>query len=105
MNNNNADVYSVIVENFSVQDLRSLNDFIRNKYKNGIIIMLSKNVENKIAVAVSVSSDLQNSYNAGQIIKVGLNALSGKGGGNAAFAQGAGTGNPEESLKKMNEVI
>lgn len=98
-------VYSAIVKNFSIPELRSLNDFIRNKNKEGIVVILSKNPENKISIAVGVSNNLQKTYNADQIIKCGLEILKGKGGGNANFAQGAGVGNAEEALKKMLEFI
>lgn len=102
---NDVTVYSVMVENFSVQDLRALNDYIKNKHKDGIIIILSRNENNQSTVVVSVSSDLQKIYNAGTIIKFGLAELNGKGGGSALFAQGAGSGDIEAALKAMCENI
>ena len=86
---NDVTIYSVIVENFSVQDLRLLNDYIKNKHKDGIIIILSKNDNDQSTVVVSVSPNLQKIYNAGSIIKSGLAVLNGRGGGSALFAQGA----------------
>jgi len=102
---NNVTVYSVVVEDFSVQDLRSLNDYIKNKHKDGIIMILSQNDDGKSIVVVSVSPDLQKVYNAGAIIKFGLAELNGKGGGSALFAQGAGSGNVEAALNAMCENI
>ncbi len=102
---NDVTIYSVVVENFSVQDLRALNDYIKNKHKNGIIIILSRNENNQSTVVVSVSPDLQKIYNAGSIIKFGLAELNGKGGGSALFAQGAGSGDNEAALKAMCENI
>ena len=103
---NDVTIYTVIVENFSVQDLRSLNDYIKNKHKDGIIIILSQNDNNQSTVVVSVSSNLQKIYNAGSIIKSGLAVLNGKGGGSALFAQGAGFGDVEAALASMcNDVL
>lgn len=102
---NDVTVFSVIVENFSVQDLRSLNDYIKNKHKKGIVIILSQNDKNQVAVVVSVSPDLQKVYNAGSIIKFGLTELNGKGGGSPLFAQGAGCGNVEAALVAMCNSI
>ena len=98
-------IYSVVVENFSVQDLRALNDYIKNKHKDGIIVILSRNENNQSTVVVSVSPNLQNVYNAGAIIKFGLEKLNGKGGGSALFAQGAGSGDVEAALKAMCENV
>lgn len=97
-------VFAVVEDGFSVQDLRSLNDYIRVKQKSGIMILMSR-CEDKVNVAVSVSSDLSSQYNAGQIIKIGLAALNGKGGGNALFAQGAGSGNIDSALKQMSDSL
>ncbi|MBO4405388.1 MAG: alanine--tRNA ligase [Alphaproteobacteria bacterium] len=101
----NVVIYTVTVENFSVRDARSLNDYIKNKCCNGIIIILSKNENNQSTVVVSVSPDLQKTYNAGSIIKFGLEKLNGKGGGSALFAQGAGSGDIKAALDAMCENI
>ncbi len=102
---NEANVFCTIIKDFSVKDLRSFNDYIRNKYKSGIVILLS-NFENKINIAVSVSSDLTQKYSAKEIINAGLQILNGHGGGNKEFAQGAGIkGNSEEALEKMKALI
>ena len=102
---NDVTIHSVMVENFSVQDLRALNDYIKNKHRSGIIVILSRNENNQSTVVVSVSPDLQKIYNAGTIIKFGLAELNGKGGGSALFAQGAGSGDVEAALKVMCENI
>lgn len=102
---NGVTIYSVIVENFSVQDLRSLNDYIKNKHKEGVIIILSHNDNNQSTIVVSVSTNLQKIYNAGVIIKSGLAVLNGKGGGSALFAQGAGSGNVEAALSAIYDNI
>ncbi len=98
-------VYSVITEEFSVKDLRFLNDYIKNKHNDGIIIILSNNDNKQVAVTVSVCPSLQKIHNAGLIIKSGLSILNGKGGGGALFAQGSGSGDAESALNAMIEEI
>ena len=102
---NDVTIYSVMVENFSVPDLRMLNDYIKNRYKDGLIIILSQNDNGQSTIVVSVSQSLQKVYNVGEIIKIGLAKINGKGGGNAQFAQGAGSGNIEDALTAMCDNI
>ncbi|MDR1375770.1 MAG: alanine--tRNA ligase [Holosporaceae bacterium] len=87
---NGLTICSLTVSDFSVDELRSLNDVIRSKDPSAIVIILGQN-DDKISLLVSVGKDLQNRYNAGQILKVGLGPLNGNGGGSAALAQGGGT--------------
>ncbi|MBE6447372.1 MAG: alanine--tRNA ligase [Alphaproteobacteria bacterium] len=97
-------VFAVVEDGFSVQDLRVLNDYIRVKHKSGIIILMS-HYEEKVNITVSVSSDLSSKYNAGQVIKIGLSALNGKGGGSELFAQGAGFGNINSAFKQISDFL
>jgi len=58
-----------------------------------------------VNITVSVSSDLSSKYNAGQVIKIGLSALNGKGGGSELFAQGAGFGNINSAFKQISDFL
>lgn len=108
-NRNGVSVASLIIDNYDIGDLRSLGDIIKTKYpKNTVVLMISgKDSSDKVNLAVGVSSDLQTRYNAGDILKKCVAILEGKGGGNAAFAQGAGVGKSkiQETLHKFNELI
>lgn len=99
-----AVIYSGILENFSVQDLRSFNDFVKGKIQDGIVILLN-NDAGAVTLTVSVTKGLKGKYKAGEIIKKGLEVLNGKGGGNDLYAQGAGTGNANAALDAMCKVI
>ncbi len=100
---NNINIYSVILNNFSVQDLRLSNEYIHKKIE-GVVILLSY-FENRLNITVGISKKLQQDHNASDIIKIGLDIINGKGGGNALFAQGSGKGNAEEALNHMIEFI
>jgi alanyl-tRNA synthetase len=101
-------VYSLIVSDHSIDELRSLNEAIRIQKNSGIIIVANyttATTENKISLMVSVGgSDLQNKYHAGQLLKCGLASINGKGGGNAAFAQGGGAGGQKQIYDAIETI-
>lgn len=96
-------IYSLEVSDYGIDDMRSLNEAIKSKLPSGVIIIANCN-ENKVSMLVSLSSDLQKKYNAGQLLRAGLVLLNGKGGGNAAFAQGGGVGK-EKIAAAIDAVI
>ena len=102
-------VASLIIDNYDINELRSLGDLVKAKYpKNIVMLMVSgQNSSDKVNLAISVSSDLQKKYNAGVILKECVAVLGGKGGGSAAFAQGAGNGKAkiQDAVNKFNELI
>jgi alanyl-tRNA synthetase len=92
-----AVICSLVVSDHSMDELRSLNDAIRHKKSSGIIVVANYSGD-KVSLVVSVSTDLQKKYSAGQLLKCGLVPLDGKGGGSAAFAQGGGVGKEKISV-------
>ncbi|MDR0968247.1 MAG: alanine--tRNA ligase [Holosporaceae bacterium] len=88
---NSATIYSLAVSDCDMDELRSLNEAIKSKKSAGVIVVANKSGD-KVSLIVSVAPDLQKKYNAGQLLKIGLASLDGKGGGGAAFAQGGGIG-------------
>jgi alanyl-tRNA synthetase len=103
---NDMAVHSLVISDFGADELRPLNDAIRSKNPSGIVIILNQSDE-KVSLLVSVEKDLQNKYNAGQILKIGLEPLNGSGGGSSALAQGGGTGKSliSEALERMHDAI
>nr|MCR5224472.1 alanine--tRNA ligase [Alphaproteobacteria bacterium] len=87
---NGVNVYLSEICDYSVDEMRSLNDAIRKQYTSGINVILNKD-NKKVSIIVSVSKDLQVKYNAGQLLKKAVAVLNGNGGGNASFAQGGGS--------------
>jgi alanyl-tRNA synthetase len=95
-------IYSLVVSDYDMDELRSLGELVKSKKPSGIIVIASHS-EDKVSLVVSVGSDLQEKYSAGHLLKLGLVPLNGKGGGNAAFAQGGGVG--KEKIVEAIEAI
>ena len=99
----------LIADDYEINELRLIGDIIKAKYpKETIVLIISgQNSSDKVNVVVSVSADLQNQYNAGKLLKSCVEFFGGKGGGNATFAQGAGTGKAkiEEAIRKFIELV
>lgn len=95
-------VGTLVADSYSIDELRGIADSIGKKYpKKAVILLISpQNDSEKVNAVVSVSRDLQNKYHAGKLLKSCIEILDGKGGGNAAFAQGAG-----KDRSKVNEAV
>jgi alanyl-tRNA synthetase len=99
-----VEVCSLEVYNHGVDELRSLNEAVKSQQSPGIVIIANRG-EDKISLMVSVAANLQKKYNAGQLLKIGLVPLNGKGGGSAAFAQGGGIGGEEKIAAAIAAII
>ncbi|MDR1333788.1 MAG: alanine--tRNA ligase [Holosporaceae bacterium] len=99
-----VEIYSLEVSNSEIDELRSLNEAVKSHQSPGIVIIANHSGD-KILLMVSVTANLQKKYNAGQLLKIGLVPLNGKGGGNAAFAQGGGTGEEEKIATAISAII
>ncbi|MDR2682187.1 MAG: hypothetical protein LBB29_04045, partial [Holosporaceae bacterium] len=85
-------VFSALLDDYGMEDLRALCDVLKAKHScSAICLLVSRDSgSDKTYMAVTVSADLQSRFQAGNILKIGLEVLGGKGGGGAAFAQGGG---------------
>lgn len=105
----NISIASLIADDYDINELRSIGDIVKAKHpeKTIALIISGQNSSDKVNVVVSVSADLQNKYNAEKLLKSCVEFFGGKGGGNAAFAQGAGTGKAKiaEAVSKFIEVV
>ncbi|MDR1551554.1 MAG: alanine--tRNA ligase [Holosporaceae bacterium] len=86
-----ATVYSLIVEDFSQDEVRALGGVALAKKKSGIII-IENVIANQTFLSVLVSGDLLRKYPADKILRGVLGKVGGKGGGSAASAQGSVAG-------------
>lgn len=98
-----ASIIEISVKNHRLNELRSICESAKIKYDTkSIVIVISEDVStNKIEIVISVSRDLQNQYHAGDLLKIGIYSIGGKGGGNISFAQGGGDG----GKSKIKEVL
>lgn len=97
-------VFSIFVENYSIDELRELSDVAKQKYGSGIVVLTNQSNE-KFSIIISVSRDLQKQYNAGNILKKCLEKFGGRGGGSAVFAQGGGTGNGKDAINSITDNL
>ncbi|HFA59275.1 MAG TPA: alanine--tRNA ligase, partial [Rhodospirillales bacterium] len=72
------------------KELRSAADTILRKLESGVVALVAVN-EGKAALVVAVSKDLTDRIDARDLVRAGVQALGGKGGGGRPdFAQGGG---------------
>jgi len=96
-----------VVIDFPPKELRSLIDQGKKDIKKGIIISISI-FEEKVGVAVGVTSDLTSKYDAVKFVKIASEILGGKGGGGRKdFAQAGGVDKEkiEEAFKSIRDKI
>jgi alanyl-tRNA synthetase len=77
------------VEGLETGPLREMMDQVRTRHRSAVIALASKVAEDKVALLVSVSSDL--SADAGALLKLMAPHVEGRGGGKKDLAQGGGT--------------
>ncbi len=96
-----------VLKDFPPKELRSVIDQGKKDIKKGIIISISI-FEEKVGVAVGVTSDLVSKHDAVDLVKIASDILGGKGGGGRKdFAQAGGSNKDriEEAFKAITEKI
>ena len=92
-----------VVTGFPSKELRSLIDQGKKDLGEGIVVAYSV-VENKVGIAVGVTSSLTKKYNAVELVKLGSKLIGGTGGGGRPdFAQSGG--NQIDFIEKSFEAI
>ena len=93
-----------VVKDFPSKELRSLIDRGKKDLKEGIIIAYTI-MDNKIGIAVGVTSSLTKKYNAVELVKLGSSVIGGIGGGGRNdFAQ-AGGKETTKITESFNNII
>lgn len=89
---------SLILKGEKIENLRSLNDIFQKKFENAIVLLINQDVETpqKVTLVIGVDKKISSKYSANTILKKILIIFSGKGGGNATYAQGGGILNLKE---------
>ena len=72
---------SRLVKGLDPKDLRSLVDEGKKQVGSGIVAIVGVTEDGKAGLAIGVTSDLMGSYSAVDLVRVGAEALGGKGGG------------------------
>ena len=90
-NINGISFFAQVYSGISGKELPSLIDEHKDRLKSGIILLITES-DNRVAVAVGVSSDLTGKISAVDIVRSAVLKLGGKGGGGRSdLAQGGGT--------------
>ena len=86
---NGAHVLAVRLDGLDRQQMRSLADSLRNKWKSAVVVLTS--AENgTVAIVAAVTTDLTSKVQAGKLVSVVAQATGGKGGGRPDMAEGGG---------------
>ncbi|MEZ5835535.1 MAG: alanine--tRNA ligase [Geminicoccaceae bacterium] len=98
---------SRVVEGLPAKDLRSVADSIRKEMGDGVAALIAVN-DGKAALVVTVSEGLKDRVDAVAVLRAGVAAVGGKGGGGRPdFAQGGGPdgSRAREAIEAMERVL
>ena len=104
---NGAKVLAARVDGMDRQQLRSLADSLRNKWKSAVIVLASAD-DGAVSIVSAVTKDLTAKVQAGKLVGSVAQAVGGKGGGRPDMAEGGGKdaaelGNALEEVYKLVE--
>ena len=86
--------------------LRSLSDSLRDRVKRGVVVLAAEN-DGKVQLLVTVTKDLADRVNAGQLVKELAPIVGGGGGGRPDFAEAGGkdASKIDELLSRARETV
>jgi len=99
-------VIAARVEGAGGKDLRSMVDDLRSRLTSGIVLLAAE-TNGQVSLALGVTKDLTDRYQAGELIREIAMVVGGKGGGRADFAQ-AGGNDPskiDDALERLDALI
>ena len=99
-----------VLDDMPAKELKSLADDMKKSVGSGVVAVVAR-ADGKASIVVGVTEDLTKRFNAVEFVRVGAEALGGKGGGgrpDMAQAGGPDNGNPSVALdairKKLGEL-
>jgi alanyl-tRNA synthetase len=84
-----ARVLTARVDGMDRQQMRSLADSLRNKWKSAVVVLASAG-DDGVAIVAAVTKDLTGKVQAGKLVSAVAQATGGKGGGRPDMAEGGG---------------
>ncbi|MBH68682.1 MAG: alanine--tRNA ligase [Rhodospirillaceae bacterium] len=96
-----------LLQDVPARELKALVDEMKTEIGSGIVSIVSTDRE-KASLVVGVTKDLKDKFNAIDLVREGVIALGGKGGGgrwDMAQAGGAETNNLQEALERIKDTI
>lgn len=85
------------------KDLKPLVDQLKSEIGSGVIVVTSV-VDDKVALVIGVTADLTDRVDAVHLVKIGAEALGGKGGGGRADMAQAGGNDPAAVLQALKAI-
>ena len=92
------------IENMPAKDLRGMVDDGKSQVGSGVVAMVTVN-DGKAAIAVGVTDDLTQEISAVDLVRVGAEALGGKGGGGRADMAQAGGPDGAQAQKALDDIV
>ena len=86
---NGSRVLAARLDGMDRQQMRSLADSLRNKWKSAVVVLASGE-EGNVSIVAAVTKDLTAKVQAGKLVGAVAQALGGKGGGRPDMAEGGG---------------
>jgi len=96
------------MEGINPKDLRGLIDDAKKSIGSGVVAMIAKSEDGKAGIAVGVTKDLMDRMSAVDLVRVGAEALGGKGGGgrpDMAQAGGPDASKADVALSAIKETV
>ena len=92
-----------VLDGFPPKDLKPMADDLKEKLGSGVIVLVATN-EDKASIVVGVTDDLTSKINAVDLVKVGSEALGGKGGGGRPDMAQAGGPNADAANDALSAI-
>jgi len=70
-----------VVEGVEMKDLKGLADDAKAQLGSGVIVLINRGDDGKAGLVVAVTNDMTERVNAVDLVRIGAEALGGKGGG------------------------
>lgn len=92
-----------VLEDFPAKDLKGMADDLKQKLGSGVVALIATD-DGKASIVVGVTNDLTDKINAVDLVKLGAEALGGKGGGGRPDMAQAGGSNPESANDAVSVI-
>ncbi|MCE7887338.1 MAG: alanine--tRNA ligase [Alphaproteobacteria bacterium PRO2] len=96
-----------VLEGFPAKDLKPMADDLKARLGSGVVALISTD-EGKASIVVAVTNDLTGKISAVDLVKIGAEALGGKGGGGRPDMAQAGGPNPgaaNDAVSKIEKAL
>ena len=98
--------YKKVVQGIEMKDLKSLAEAAVDKIGSGIVAITALSEDQKAGLIIALSPDLAEKFNAVDMVRIGAEALGGKGGGGKRnLAQAGGPNGTPENAASANKAI